>query len=143
MDPVTIPVTFSASSEDEAFVTVENTNSVAIRVITLDVDGTLVGFAIGSKYTGLIYPPSFTDNKGVTFDVFTCTGLNSLGKANLGPSGIIDPCARRDAQLPKNELQPEETMILRYVGKPTKVTYQEGSIVEVATGNNVLFAITS
>jgi hypothetical protein len=73
-----------------------------------------------------------------TFDVFTCEGLGSLGTANMGSSGIIDPCVRRDARLAKNDLQPGEKMILRYRGNPSTVTYEPGSIVDLQ-GNDVQF----
>ena len=138
--PETISVSFATSSESEGLVTVKNTLGVPVRIVNLDVDGTLAGFSIGETYgKGFVYPPSFTDTQGDTFNVFTCTGLGSLGMANMGSSGKIDPCVRRDARVAKNELQPDETMILRYAGNPTKVTYQAGSIVEVATGNDVQF----
>jgi len=137
--PQSISVTFATSSENEGLVTVKNTLGVPVRIVNLNVDGTLAGFTIGEMYgKGYVYPPSFTDTHGETFNVFTCTGLGSLGMANLGSGGIVDPCVRRDAHLPKNELQPGETMILRYTGNPTKVTYQAGSIVDLS-GNDVQF----
>lgn len=112
----TISVSFAASADSEGLVTVKNTLNVPVRIKSLDVDGTLVGFTIGTKYgDGMVYPPSFADTQGTSFDVFTCTGLGSLGQANMGASGMVDPCVRRDANLAKNELQPGETMILRYL----------------------------
>lgn len=137
--PAAISVSFAQSGDSEGLVTVKNTLSIPVRIVDLDVDGTLVGFTIGTMYgKGFTYPPSFTDSQGEIFNVFTCTGLDSLGVANLGTGKIIDPCARRDANLAKNELQPGETMILRYTGDPTKVTYQEGSIVDL-DGNDIQF----
>jgi len=133
--PQTISVTFATSIESEGLVTITNTLGETVRLKSLDVDGTLAGYS----YTpGLVYQQSFKDVTGKTFDTFTCTGLGSLGLANLGSSGMIDPCMRRDAQLPKNELQPGETMTLRYTGNPTGVTYQPGSITDLA-GNEVQF----
>ena len=135
----TISVTFATSTNSEALVTVKNTLGVAVRIKNLDVDGTLAGFTIGTEYgQGFVYPQSFKDTQGKTFDVFTCEGLGSLGSANMGSSGMIDPCLRRDARLAKNELQPEETMILRYTGNPTEITYQPGSITDLQ-GNDVQF----
>jgi len=134
-----ISVSFATSSPNEGLVTVKNTLGVPVRIVNLDVDGTLLGFNIGTEYgEGFVYPGSFTDSQGKSFNVFTCSGLGSLGTANLGSSGNIDPCARRDANLAKNELQPGETMILRYTGKPTAVIYQAGSIVDLTDAGALL-----
>jgi hypothetical protein len=134
-----ISVTFAQSGDSEGLVTVKNTLGVPVRIKSLDVDGSLAGFTISETYgQGLVYQKSFRDATGKEFDVFTCEGLGSQGTANLGSGGMVDPCVRRDAHLAKNELQPNETMILRYTGNPTTVTYQEGSIVDLS-GNDVEF----
>jgi len=134
-----ISVSLASSTEGEALVTVKNTLSVPVRIKNLNVDGTLVGFTIGTEYgRGIIYPPSFKDTQGQEFNVLACNGLGSLGNANLGSSGMVDPCVRRDANLAKNELQPGETMILRYTDNPTTVTYQVGSITDLE-GKDVQF----
>jgi hypothetical protein len=134
-----VAVSFAPSVEGEGLVTVKNNSPITVRIKNLDVDGTLAGFTIGTQYgQGFVYPQSFTDTQGKSFDVFTCNGLDSIGTANLGSSGMVDPCVRRDANVAKNELQPGETMILRYTGNPTKVTYQTGSIVDL-NGDDVQF----
>jgi hypothetical protein len=134
-----ISVTFAKSGDTEGFVTVKNNSGIVVRIKSLDVDGTLAGFSIGEVYgQGLVYQESFKDTTGKVFEVFTCDGLGSLGTANLGSGGMVDPCVRRDAHLAKNELQPNETMVLRYTGSPTDVTYRQGSIVDLS-GNDVQF----
>lgn len=129
-----------ATSGDDIFVTITNDTGVAVRVKNLNVpDGVLAGVTIGSVYgQGIVYAASFTDNVGKSFGVLACDGLGSLGEAVL-PGGNIDPCRRKDANLARNEIQPGERMILRYTGTQEGVTYQPGSIVEVATGADVLF----
>jgi hypothetical protein len=139
MESKTISLTVATSGHD-VFVTITNDTGVAVRVKNLNVpDGVLAGVTIGGVYgQGIVYAASFTDNLGKSFGVLSCDGLGSLGDAIL-PGGKIDPCRRKDANLARNELQPGERMILRYTGTPTSATYQAGSIVEVATGNDVLF----
>jgi hypothetical protein len=137
--PQSISVTFATSSNNEGLLTIKNTLGIPVRIKSLDVNGSLAGFSIGAVYgEGFVYQESFKDSQGAKFDVFTCTGLDSLGKANLGSSGMVDPCVRRDSYQPKNELQPGETMVLRYTGSPTAVTYQAGSITDLA-GNDIQF----
>jgi hypothetical protein len=140
MQPKTISVVFALLGDD-GFVTITNDTGVAVRVKNLNVPGGAVaGVTIGQKYgEGFVYPESFTDAVGKTFDMFTCNGLRSLGDAVVPGNSNLDPCARRDAQIAKNELQSGETMIVRYTGTPTGVTYQPGSIVEVESGNDVTF----
>jgi hypothetical protein len=139
MESKTISLTVATSGPD-VLVTITNDTGVAVRVKNLNVpDGVLAGVTIGSEYgQGIIYAASFTDNLGKSFGVLACDGLGSLGEAIL-PGGKIDPCRRKDANIARNELQPGERMILRYTGTQESVTYQPGSIVEVATGADVLF----
>jgi len=131
--PKTISVSFESSTQ---FVTITNDTGTRVRVVNLDVDGTLEGFGFsGSQYQ---YAPSFTDAMEKTFTAFACTGLGSEGMAILPQQGPTDPCRRKDANLARNEIEPGETMTLRYADAK-KITYQPGSIVEVDTGADVQF----
>lgn len=138
--PKTISVSFAVVGDD-GFVTITNDTGVAVRVKGLNVPGgTVAGITIGMKYgEGFVYPESFTDATGKTFDFFACNGLGSLGMAVVPGNNNLDPCKRKDEQFAKNELRAGETMIVRYTGTPTGVTYQPGSIVEVDSGNDVTF----
>ncbi len=140
METKTISVAFNATDTD-AYVTISNNTGVAVRVKNLNVPGgAIAGITIGKNYgEGFVYPESFTDSLGKTFDVFTCNGLGSLGTAVVPGNANLDPCVRKDAPVAKNELRPGEQMIIRYVGTPSGVTYQAGSIVEVESGNDVSF----
>jgi hypothetical protein len=137
--PKTIQVVFSANS-DEGFVTITNTTGVTVRIKNLNVaSGTLAGITIGKTYgEGFVYSPSFTDSEGNRFDRFDCNGLGSLGMA-VGYGGNVDPCVRKDSNAVINELALGETMVLRYTGSPTGVTYAQRSIVEAGDGSDVMF----
>jgi len=136
----TISVTFQATSTGDGYVTINNTSDVAVRVTNLDVDGTLAGITDGPVYgEGFVYAPAVKDASGNEHSVLSCTGVGSDGMVQLPGGGTIDPCRRRDANLAKNELQPGETMVLRYTGQPTAVTYQPGSIIELNSGADVQF----
>ena len=102
----------------------------------------------------------YTDQ--VTLNVFDCEGLGSLGYQGKYSDGkLIDICERRYSQwnsgpiLAKNEIGVNETIIFEYsdytnyglnydqgvlIDKGSQqIIYTNGSIIEVSTGNNVLF----
>ena len=76
----TIEVLFSANSDNtEAFVTINNTAGVLVRVKGLNVEGgILAGISFGKTYgEGWVYPASFTDSTGQKFETLSCDGFPS------------------------------------------------------------------
>lgn len=125
--------TISVKVVDDTHVEILNDTGVAVRVKGLGVKGTLERAKIGN----FDYAASF-DANGQTFNLFACNGLGSLGTTSMPGDGGFDPCKRRDGNQPRNELQPGEKMILHVEGG-TDITYQAGTIVEVATGDDVTY----
>lgn len=107
-----------------------NNTGVALRVKKIEIPGAAIKEAKVGAWT--------YETKG-KYPMFDCIGLKSLGTYPSYGNPATDPCKRMDSNIPRNELQPGETMTLRFDGTFGGLEYATGRIVEVETGKDVQF----
>jgi hypothetical protein len=131
-----VPKTVTVKQIDITHLQIVNDTGVAVRIKNIAASSTLADMNISGS--SIWYPRSF---KGMdaTYNIFDCSGLGSLGTYPSYGNANTDPCVRRDENLPRNELQPGETMTLRFYD-PVDITNVTGTIVEVGTGKDVQFS---
>jgi hypothetical protein len=131
-----VPKTITIRQSGENQVQIVNDTGVAVRIKNLS----LKGVAVGNVKMGTWSYPVVVKNGDASYPVFDCNGLGSLGTYGSYGNPNTDPCQRKDSNIPRNELQPGETMTLQLQGTFAGLDYATGSIVEVETGKDVQFS---